>query len=115
MACRSKLTGDLTNQPSVAVQGNATISMGGSDVDIQLVVIDGTLYAALTPNNWLDMGPASDVYDPSVILNPDNGLANMLVSLSRPSPRRAKPSTGSTRFESAARSAPTPSTSWCPS
>lgn len=76
-----KLTGDLTNQPSVAVQGNATISMGGSDVDIQLVVIDGTLYAALTPNNWLDMGPASDVYDPSVILNPDNGLANMLASL----------------------------------
>jgi len=56
--------------------------MGGSDVDIQLVVIDGTLYAALTPNNWLDMGPATDIYDPSVILNPDTGLANMLASMS---------------------------------
>jgi len=79
-----KLSGDLTNVPSVAVQGNSTISMGGSDVDIQLVVLQGTLYAALTPNNWLDMGPAADVYDPSVILNPDTGLANMLASFTDP-------------------------------
>jgi lipoprotein LprG len=76
-----KLTGDLTNVPKVAVTGNSTITMGGSDVDIQLVVADGTLYAALTPNNWLDMGPASDIYDPSVILSPDSGLANVLASL----------------------------------
>lgn len=76
------LSGDLTNVPSVAISGGAKISMGGSDVDIQLVVLDGTLYAALTPNSWLDMGPAVDVYDPSVILNPDAGLANMLASVS---------------------------------
>jgi lipoprotein LprG len=68
-----KLTGDLTNVPSVAVTGNSTISMGGSDVDIQLVVLQGTLYAALTPNSWLDMGPAADIY---------NGLANMLANIS---------------------------------
>jgi len=72
------LSGDLTNVPSVAVKGNSTISMGGSDVDVELVVLDGTLYAALTPNSWLDMGPAADIYDPSVILNPDAGLANLL-------------------------------------
>ena len=75
------LSGDLTNVPSVAIQGSSKISMGGSDVDIQLVVLDGTLYAALTPNSWLDMGPAADVYDPSVILNPDTGLANMLAAV----------------------------------
>ena len=28
------LSGDLTNVPSVAIKGNSTISMGGSDVDI---------------------------------------------------------------------------------
>jgi lipoprotein LprG len=56
--------------------------MGGAEVDIELVVLDGTLYAALTPNSWLDMGPAIEVYDPSVILNPDAGLANMLTNLS---------------------------------
>ncbi len=76
------LSGDLTNVPGVAIKGNSTISMGGSDVDIELVVLEGTLYAALTPNSWLDMGPAADVYDPSVILNPDTGLANMLNNIS---------------------------------
>jgi len=59
------LSGDLTNVPGVAIKGNSTISMGGSDVDIELVVLEGTLYAALTPNSWLDMGPAAEVYDPS--------------------------------------------------
>ena len=75
------LSGDLTNVPAVAVKGSAKATMGGSDVDIQLVVLDGTLYAALTPSTWLDMGPAADVYDPSVILNPDSGLANMLANV----------------------------------
>jgi len=79
-----KLSGDLTNVPAVAVQGSSTISMGGSDIDIQLVVLEGTLYAALTPNSWLDMGPAVEIYDPSVILNPDAGLANMLAAISDP-------------------------------
>ena len=78
------LSGDLTNQPSVAIKGSSKISMGGSDVDIQLVVLEGTLYAALTPDTWLDMGPAVDVYDPSVILNPDTGLANLLSSFTEP-------------------------------
>jgi lipoprotein LprG len=75
------LSGDLTNVPATAVKGSATVTMGGSDIDADLVVVDGTLFAALTPNNWLDMGPAADVYDPSVILNPSTGLANMLASL----------------------------------
>ena len=79
-----KLSGDLTNVPSVAIKGNSTISMGGADVDIELVVLDGTLYAALTPNSWLDMGPAVEIYDPSVILNPDAGLANMLSAFTEP-------------------------------
>ena len=76
------LTGDLNNVPSTAFKGNAKVTMGGADIDAELVVLDGTLYAALTPNNWLDMGPAADVYDPSVILNPSTGLANMLGNLS---------------------------------
>jgi lipoprotein LprG len=76
------LSADLTNVPSTAVQGNAKIVMGGSDIDAELVVLDGTLYAALTPDNWLDMGPAADIYDPSVILDPNTGLANMLAALS---------------------------------
>lgn len=76
------LAGDLSNTPSTAFKGNAKVTMGGADIDAELVVLDGTLYAALTPNNWLDMGQAADVYDPSVILNPSTGLANMLSNVS---------------------------------
>lgn len=79
-----KLSGDLTNVPATAVQGTATITMGGSDLDIKLVVIDGTLYAALSGDTYIDFGPASDIYDPSAVLNPDTGLANMLTSFSDP-------------------------------
>jgi lipoprotein LprG len=79
-----KLSGDLTNVPATAVQGNATITMGGSDVDAGLVVIDNTLYASLSPNSWLDLGPAADIYDPSTILNPNTGLANILSNFSDP-------------------------------
>lgn len=78
------LSGDLTNVPATAAQAKATIIMGGSDLDTDIVVIDGNLYAALTPNNWLDMGPAADIYDPSAILNPATGLANMLANFSDP-------------------------------
>jgi lipoprotein LprG len=74
------LSGDLTNVPVTAVKASAKVTMGGSDLDADLVVVDGTLFAALTPNNWLDMGPAAEVYDPSVILNPSTGLANMLAN-----------------------------------
>lgn len=76
------LSGDLTNVPATAVKAAAKVVMGGSDIDADLVVVDGTLFAALTPNNWLDMGPAAEVYDPSVILAPSTGLGNMLANLS---------------------------------
>ncbi|WP_099022201.1 LppX_LprAFG lipoprotein [Mycolicibacterium palauense] len=79
-----KLSGDLTNVPAVAVKGDATITMGGSDLDAGLVVTDGILYAELSPDNWLDLGPAVDIYDPSSILNPQTGLSNMLTSFSDP-------------------------------
>ncbi len=79
-----KLSGDLTNVPATAAEASATITMGGSDLDADIVVLDGTLYAALSPGNWLDMGPAVDVYDPSTILHPVTGLANVLSSFSDP-------------------------------
>jgi lipoprotein LprG len=76
------LSGDLTNVPATAVKASAKVTMGGSDIDADLVVVEGTLFAALSPNNWLDMGPAAEVYDPSVILDPSTGLGNMLANLS---------------------------------
>jgi lipoprotein LprG len=78
------LTGDLVTAPATAASGNATITLGGSDIQVDFVVVDGDLYATLTPNKWSDFGKASDIYDPSVILNPDSGLANALNGFTNP-------------------------------
>lgn len=76
------LNGDLTTAPATAASGNATITLGGSDIDANFVVVDGTLYATLTPNKWSDFGKASDIYDVSVLLSPQDGLGNALANLS---------------------------------
>ncbi len=78
------LTGDLSQTPAVAAQGNAKLIFQGSDVDANFVVFDSTLYVALSGDSYIDMGPAADVYDISAILNPDTGLANVLASFSDP-------------------------------
>ena len=78
------LTGDLTTTPATAAQGNANITFGGSDIDAQFVVDNGTLYATLSPGQWENFGPAAAIYDPSSILKPDTGLANVLNNLSNP-------------------------------
>ena len=77
------LTGDLTTSPTAAT-GQADLTVLGSSVDAQFVVDDGTLYAALTPGHWESFGPASAIYDPSEILNPNTGLANVLDNISDP-------------------------------
>jgi lipoprotein LprG len=78
------LTGDLTTTPDTAAKGEANLTVLGSAVDAQFVVDDGTLYAALTPGHWESFGPASAIYDPSEILNPNTGLANVLTNISNP-------------------------------
>jgi len=75
-----KLTGDLTTSPATAASGDADITIGGSDIDANFVVIDGELYATLTPNKWSDFGKAADIYDISAILAPDTGVANLLAN-----------------------------------
>lgn len=77
------LTGDLSTSPTAA-KGDAKITFSGSDIDAQFVVIDSTLYAALSPDKWDDFGPAADIYDPSGILNPDTGLANLMAKMTDP-------------------------------
>jgi lipoprotein LprG len=78
------LSGDLTNVPAVAAKGHTKVTMGGDDVEADFVVLDGTLYGALDPNTWNNFGPASNLYDVSVILNPDTGVANILSNFTDP-------------------------------
>ena len=42
------LTGDLTTAPATAASGNATLTLGGSEIQADFVVVDGDLYATLT-------------------------------------------------------------------
>lgn len=80
------LSGDLTNAPAVAAQGSADlIFLGQKLTDVGFVVVDGDLYGAITKGgNMQNFGPAADIYDISAILNPDNGLANVLSSITEP-------------------------------
>jgi lipoprotein LprG len=77
------MNGDLTTSPSTAARGNAQITYLGQDISADFVVVDGDLYTnALVPGSstMTDVGPASQVYDPSMILSPDTGLANVLAN-----------------------------------
>jgi lipoprotein LprG len=56
----------------------------GSQTNVSYVVIDGTMFASLTPNNWLNLGKASDVWDPTTMLNPNAGFANLLSNFGSP-------------------------------
>jgi lipoprotein LprG len=78
------LTGDLTTTPATAAKGDGTIAFGDQDVDVKFVVDGGDLYAALSGDNWADYGPAAKVYDLSALLNPDNGLGNLLANFTNP-------------------------------
>lgn len=84
-----KLTADLTTNPNTAASGHASLTgvMGG-DLEADFVVLDGELYTTALSNGsqWDDVGKAVDLvhYDPSTLLNPDVGLANLLAQLTNP-------------------------------
>ncbi|MGV0719012.1 LppX_LprAFG lipoprotein [Mycolicibacterium sp. XJ662] len=79
------LEGDLTNVPAVAAAGEANLLFMGSRLQgVGFVVIDGTLYAAISAGAFQDFGPAADVYDVAAILSPEVGLANVLANFSDP-------------------------------
>jgi len=79
------LEGDLTNKPAVAAQGTANIIFLGQRLEgVDFVVADGNLFGAITKGSFQDFGPAADIYDVSVLLNPDAGLGNVLANFSNP-------------------------------
>jgi lipoprotein LprG len=79
------LEGDLTNKPAVAAQGTANIVFLGQRLEgVDFVVADGKLFGAITKGSFQDFGPAADIYDVSILLNPDTGLGNVLANFSDP-------------------------------
>src|ERR1700730_5313052 len=70
--------------PAVAAKGHTRLMLAGDAAEADFVVLDGTLFGSLDPNSWNNFGPASDIYDVTVILNPDTGLANILSNFTNP-------------------------------
>lgn len=81
------LSGELTTVPTTAGKGNARIIAMGSEVQADFVILDGELYTtALTPGTWTDFGNINELlhYDPSALLSPETGVANVLAHLDNP-------------------------------
>ena len=104
-----------------------TILFGGSQMEANYVVIDGTLYGALSGNAWSNLGQASDIWDPTGLLNADVGLANLLTNFANPQVRADEMVDGVNTvrvdgtvtadavnkiFPELAANAPVPSTAW---
>jgi lipoprotein LprG len=77
------LEGNLTTSPAVAAEGKANILVLGQRLEgVSFVVVDGKLYGAITAGVFQDYGPAAEIFDVSVILSPDRGVANVIANFS---------------------------------
>lgn len=72
--------GQLTQEGSA--KGTANLEQGGQVVELEFVILGETLYLRppTGPVQKLPLSLAGAVYDPSVILNPDRGVAAVLAS-----------------------------------
>ncbi len=78
----TKLDGDVTNTPQTAATGSATLLLGKNPQEAKFVYIDGHLYSDLgQPGTFTDFGAGKSIYNVSVLLDPDKGLANILAKL----------------------------------
>ncbi len=65
-----------------AAMGIAKVNQGGQLVELEFVILGDTLYLKVPPGpvQKLPLSFAGAVYDPSVILSPDRGIAAILAS-----------------------------------
>ncbi|KAA1245156.1 LppX_LprAFG lipoprotein [Mycobacterium simiae] len=78
----TKLDGDVSNTPQVAATGSATMILGSETQEAKFVYVDGHLYADLgQPGTYTDFGNGASIYNVSVLLDPNKGLANLLANL----------------------------------
>jgi lipoprotein LprA len=78
----TKLDGDVTNTPQTAATGNATLLLGKSPQDAKFVFVDGHLYSDVgQPGSFTDFGNGQSIYNVSVLLDANKGLANILAKL----------------------------------
>lgn len=75
----ASIEGDITNTPADAAEGTATVKLGPEqESETPFVYVDDTFYANINDDGYLDYGDGSSIYDVSVLLNSDQGLASVL-------------------------------------
>lgn len=75
----TKLDGDISNTPQTVATGTATLLLGKSPQDAKFVYVDGHLYSDIgQPGQFTDFGNGISIYNVSVLLDPNKGLANVL-------------------------------------
>ncbi|ABL06075.1 LppX_LprAFG lipoprotein [Mycobacterium ulcerans] len=78
----TKLEGDIANSPQTVATGSATMLVGNKQEDAKFVYVDGHLYSDLgQPGTYTDFGDGASIYNVSVLLDPNQGLANLLANL----------------------------------
>ena len=78
----TKLDGDISTTPQTVATGTATLLLGQSSQDAKFVFVDGHLYSDLgQPDSYTDFGNGTSIYNVSVLLDPNKGLANVLSKL----------------------------------
>lgn len=79
------LEADISNQPAPVGTGTVTLDMGDSTGTAQIVYVDGHLYSDIAePGTFTDYGDGNSIYNISVLLDANNGLANALTKIKDP-------------------------------
>jgi lipoprotein LprA len=78
----TKLDGDISTRPQTEATGTATLRVGQTTQDAKFVFVDGHLYSDLgNPGSYTDFGDGKSIYNVSVLLDPNKGLANVVSKL----------------------------------
>jgi lipoprotein LprA len=78
----TKLEGDISNNPQTVATGVAMVLVGTKSEEAKFVFVDGHLYSDLgQPGSYTDFGNGASIYNVSVLLDPNKGLANLLTNL----------------------------------
>jgi lipoprotein LprA len=80
----TKLEGDVSDTPKTVATGTATVLLGQSESpqEAKFVYVDGHLYSDLgKADSYTDFGDGKSIYNVSVLLDPNKGLANVVSKL----------------------------------
>jgi len=82
----TELQADVATKPATVGSGEVTLQMGADKTQSAKVVFtDGHLYSDIAePGTFTDYGQGNSIYNLSVILDPQKGLANALATLRDP-------------------------------